>query len=302
MKTVAILMLALTSCAGLPSQEMQQRQVAIEKHEDVRIQHNPEKIKSEIKAQLVGKWQLIDIEVEKGNVNAQFPQASKKMPTALPPTDASTQASALPASAPHLDANAQTSAGNQVRLPSITVEEHKDNQKIAAAKTALVASTRKNLTVEFFEEHTSYYYNGNNGNMNVTGQYNITTSRLGDEPFPFIRFDRHTGQGMLEFLFGADAIKHARAKRIRAALEAKHQLGVPVVSARLIQHLEAHGALSTAQKDALLSKDLSVGITVTDDRLYLILYGDIELTPKGWIRTGGLRCSFNRIDKNHAHE
>ena len=38
------------------------------------------------------------------------------------------------------------------------------------------------------------------------------------------------------------------------------------------------------------------GITVTEDTLYLVLYGDMELTPQGWMRTGGLRCTFKRIE------
>ena len=40
----------------------------------------------------------------------------------------------------------------------------------------------------------------------------------------------------------------------------------------------------------------ALGIEVADDRLYIILHGDMELTPKGWVRTGGMRCAFKRLE------
>ena len=71
-----------------------------------------------------------------------------------------------------------------MQLPPITVQEHKDNQKIAAAKMALVAANRKNLTLEFYEERTSYYYRGQQpGVGKVTGQCKIIAPRVGDVPF-----------------------------------------------------------------------------------------------------------------------
>lgn len=282
--TFGILMLALTSCTSLPSQEMQQeRQAAIETHEDTRLKHKPEKIKSAIKAQLVGKWQLIDIEVEKGNDNAQLLKSIKGILRNLPPPDASSQPPGAPDPSLHPDANAQTPEANSVRLSPIEAKEHEDNQKIAAAKAALLASTRKNLTIEFFEDRTSYYYSGSNRGMNVTGQCSISTSRFGDKPIPLIRFNRRTGQEMLEFLFGAEHAKRMIAKKKQADAERRRKMGAQI------------GRRASA-KAASYPITSAMGITFTDNRLHLILYGDMELTPKGWRRTGGLRCSFEHIE------
>ena len=90
--------------------------------------------------------------------------------------------------------------------------DEESNQQILGAKTALVASTRKNLMIEFSEDRSSYYYSGSNRGTNVTGQCSITTKRYGDDPFPFIRFNRRTGPEMLAFLFGSEPIKQDGCK------------------------------------------------------------------------------------------
>ncbi len=38
-----------------------------------------------------------------------------------------------------------------------------------------------------------------------------------------------------------------------------------------------------------------LGIVVTEDLLYLNVSGLTELTPNGWVQSGGIRCSFKRI-------
>ena len=69
---LAILVFVFTSCTSALYQEGQQEgKDAIENYEDARMKYDPEKMTSEIKAQLIGKWQLIGIEVEKETVNAQ---------------------------------------------------------------------------------------------------------------------------------------------------------------------------------------------------------------------------------------
>ena len=89
----------------------------------------------------------------------------------------------------------------------------------SAQKAALVASTRKNLTIEFSEDRGSYHYSGSNRGTNVTGRCSITTKRYGGDPFPFISFNRRTGPEMLEFLFGSEPIKQMVVKKKRADAE-----------------------------------------------------------------------------------
>ena len=210
------------------------------------------------------------------------------------PTEASKGATSEQATVPNVpqqptppdpsnpEAEAQTPEANATRLPPIEVMDEESNQQILGAKTALVASTRKNLMIEFSEDRSSYYYSGSNRGTNVTGQCSITTKRYGDDPFPFIRFNRRTGPEMLEFLFGSEPIKQMVAKIKRKDAERRRRMG-------------AQGGRKASAKATYTIASIT-GITVTEDTLYLVLYGDMELTPNGWIRTGGLRCTFKRIE------
>ncbi len=168
------------------------------------------------------------------------------------------------------------------RLPPIEVMDEESNQQILGAKAALVASTRKNLTIEFSEDRSSYYYSGSNRGRNVTGQCYVTTKRYGDDPLPFINFSRQTGPEMLAFLFGSEPIKQMVAKIKRKDAERRRRMG-------------AQGGRKASAKATYTIASIA-GITVTEDTLYLVLYGDMELTPNGWIRTGELRCTFKRIE------
>ena len=86
---LAILVFVFTSCTSVLYQEGQQEgKDAIENYEDARMKYDPEKMTSELKAQLIGKWQLIGIEVEKDTVNAQTTnpksKAAKQHPLPIP--------------------------------------------------------------------------------------------------------------------------------------------------------------------------------------------------------------------------
>ena len=171
------------------------------------------------------------------------------------------------------------------RLPPIEVTDEKSQQRILGAKAALVASTRKNFILEFSEDRTYYYYSGSNRGTNVTGQCYVTTKRYGDDPHTFIRFNQRTGPELLEFLFGSEPIKQIAAKQ--------KQKQVKMIQSR---KMGIQGARKAAARQASFSIASMAGITVTEDTLYLVLYGDMELTPTGWMRTGGLRCTFKRIE------
>ncbi len=300
---LAILAIVFTSCGVQTAQETrEERERLIAVYEAARQKHNPERVKEAVKALLIGKWQYMGLEVEEGNVTAQMarPTNNRAMPLQAPksPTAAtegpakvaaSEQATASTApeqaaapSSPNPEGNEQNSAENVPRLPPIEVTDEKSNQQILGAKAALVASTRQNLILEFSEERSSYYYSGSNRGRNTTGQCYITTKRYGDTPFPFIRFNRRTGPGMLEFLFGSEPVKQMVVRKKRTDAERIRRIG---------RQFGRSASAKTSYAIASLA-----GITVTEDRLYLVLYGDMVLTPQGWMRIGGLRCIFKRIE------
>ena len=295
---LGILVIVFTSCGTLISPETQyERERLIAAYDAARQKHNPERVEEAVKDLLVGKWQYVGLEVEKGNVNAQRTN-SMSLQTINAPTSSAAEASkgatSEQATVPNVpqqptppdpsnpEAEAQTPEANATRLPPIEVMDEESNQQILGAKTALVASTRKNLMIEFSEDRSSYYYSGSNRGTNVTGQCSITTKRYGDDPFPFIRFNRRTGPEMLAFLFGSEPIKQMVAKIKRKDAERRRRMG-------------AQGGRKASAKATYTIASVA-GITVTEDTLYLVLYGDMELTPTGWMRTRGLRCTFKRIE------
>ncbi len=302
----AILVFVFTSCTSVLYQEGQQEgKDAIENYEDARMKYDPEKMTSEIKAQLIGKWQLIGIEIENETVNAQRTDPKSESGETAPSSDTNVQTPTTLESS-RFDTEERTSEQDPVQLPPITVEEHEDNQKIAAAKTALVAANRKNLTLEFYEERTSYYYRGSNRGRKVTGQCKIIAPRVGDVPLPFIRFRRRTGPKMLEFLFSSEPARlmTARSKQAFAEntqrMEGKNYVNTtrPIWGDKHenVRRLGGRGSEKAAPKGVSYMPISALGIEVTRDRLYIILEGDMELTPNGWTRTGGLRCVFKRIE------
>ena len=127
-------------------------------------------------------------------------------------------------------------------------------QEVAEAKAALYALELKNLTLEFFEEKGIYHYRGKRGGTEVFGQWIVLTVRYGDEPFPFIRFIRpYRVPEMEKLLFAASADGRA--------------LG-----------LSSAPGLDTAR---------DISISVTPDRLYLTMHGQMQfrsprLGPKWW--------------------
>lgn len=304
--SLAILVFVFTSCTSVLYQEEQREgKEAIENYEDTRLKYDPEKMTSEIKAQLIGKWQLIGIEIENETVNAQATNPKSESGEAAPSSDTTAQTPTALES-PQPDTEERTSEQEPVQLPPITIQEHKDNQKIAAAKMALVAANRKNLTLEFYEERTSYYYRGSNRGRKVTGQCKIIAPRVGDVPLPFIRFRRRTGPKMLEFLFTSEPARLMTARSKQAFAENTQRLeGKNYVNTSRpiwgdehenVRRLGGRGSEKAAPKGVSYMPISALGIEVTSDRLCIILEGDMELTPNGWTRTGGLRCVFKRIE------
>ena len=146
---------------------------------------------------------------------------------------------------------------------NLEIEESSVSEEIAETKAALYALDLKNLTLEFFEEKGIYNYRGENGNVEISGQFTVITVRYGDEPFHFIRFMRLSGPEMSQLLFAASSDGRT--------------LG-----------LSGASGLDTANE---------ISISVTEDRLYLTMHGKMQLSPKGWVQSGGVRCYFERIGK-----
>ena len=142
------------------------------------------------------------------------------------------------------------------------VAEGDVSEEIAALKYKRHAAARQNLTLEFFMDRNVFRrYRSKNGDREVTGSFKISSRRYGDESFPYLRVFRDTGLPLYDFLTGMSA------SRLR------NQDTVSMKAA----------------------EDNWLGISVTDDKLYLTMYGNMELTPNGWARGGGIRCVFQRI-------
>ena len=294
--TFSIVVMVFTGCAIFAPQEMQEeRRHLLALRDAARERHNPERVKAAVKDLLVGKWQYVGLEVEEGNVYVNKPKSmppqvgdSQNAPVVGVPnsgSDGQTATANVPeqeaTGSKEMEEKGQNSESEEgaTRLPPIEVTDQKSNQRILGAKAALVASTRKNLILEFSEDRSSYYYSGSNRGTNVTGQCYVTTKRYGDDPHTFIRFNQRTGPELLEFLFGSEAIKQITAKQKQKRAE-------------MTQNFNRRGALKATSRSIASMP----GITVTEDTLSLVLYGDMQLTPRGWMRTGGLRCTFKRIE------
>lgn len=146
---------------------------------------------------------------------------------------------------------------------NLEIEESNVSQEVAGTKAALYALDLKHLTLEFFEEKGMYNYRGKNGDTDMAGQFTVITVRYGDEPFPFIRFIRRSGPEISQLLF--------------AASSDRKPLG-----------LSGARGLDTAKE---------ISISVTGDRLYLTMHGKMQLSPNGWVQSGGVRCYFQRSAK-----
>ena len=297
-----ILVLIFTSCTSALYQE---GDGSIEDYEDARMKFDPEEMKSEMKAQLTGKWQFIGIEIPNETVNAQTANLTSEGGETTLPADTNAQTpTELESGA--FDTEEQTSDRNRVQLSPITVEEREDNQKIAAAKMALASANRKNLTLEFYEERTSLYYRGSNRGRKVTGQCSVIAPRVGDVPLPLLRFRRRTGPKIREFLFTSEPARLMVTRGKQAYAENMQRTeGKNYVNTNQppwwdkhenVRRLGGRGSEKASPKGVSYVPTSALGIEVTGDTLYIILEGDMELTPKGWIRTGGMRCAFKRIE------
>ena len=145
------------------------------------------------------------------------------------------------------------------------VAEGDVSEEIAALKYARRAADRQNLILEFFMDRNVFRrYRCKNGDIKATGSFKISTMRYGDEPFPFLRVFRDTGDPLSQIIFGMSESRLEREE-------------------------------SSSKKKSPGASNNTLGISVMDDTLHIILFGVMELTPNGWAQSGGIRCTFKRI-------
>lgn len=138
------------------------------------------------------------------------------------------------------------------------------SEEINAIKYELHATAREYLTLEFFMDQNVYRrYRGENGSTEVTGTFKIDLRHYGDEMIPYLRVFRDTGERFPEFISGTPPNRRENPDDVS------------------MQHVPWNW----------------MGISFVDDKLYLILYGVMELTPTGWAENRGIRCTFKRIKK-----
>ena len=139
----------------------------------------------------------------------------------------------------------------------IEVLESDLSNEIVRAATALDESSRKNLTLRFFEQNGIRFYEGNNGSIRVTGEFSIYVERIAEVLYPELGMNQSTGIKPGAFLFSD------RSAGIFG--------GPPGTS--------------------------NVLISVQENRLYLTLGAGVSHTPTpdGWVQSDGIRYSFERV-------
>ena len=139
----------------------------------------------------------------------------------------------------------------------IEVLESDLSNEIVRTAVGLDESSRKNLTIRFFEENGMRFYEGNNGSIRVTGKFSIYVERIAEVLYPELGMNRISGITPGAFLFSD------RSAGIFG--------GLPGTS--------------------------NVLISVQENRLHLTLGAGVSQTPTpdGWVQSDGIRYSFKRV-------
>ena len=137
----------------------------------------------------------------------------------------------------------------------IEVLESDLSNEIVRAAIALDESSRKNLTIQFFQQNGMRFYEGNNGSIRITGKFSIYVERIAEVLYPELCMNRSSGITPGAFLF---------SDRLAGIFS-----GLPGTS--------------------------NVLISVEDNQLYLTLGAGASLTVEGWAQSDGIRYSFKRI-------
>ena len=137
----------------------------------------------------------------------------------------------------------------------IEVLESDLSNEIVRAAVALDESSRKNLTIRFFEQNGMRFYEGNNGSIRVTGGFSIYVERIAEVLYPELGMNQRSGIKPGEFLFNRPGVFG----------------DLPGTSNVLI-----------SVQGNQLHLTLGAGVSATP-------------TPEGWVQSDGIRYSFERV-------
>ena len=137
----------------------------------------------------------------------------------------------------------------------IEVLESDLSDEIVRAAVALDESSRKNLTIRFFEQNGIRFYEGNNGSIRVTGGFSVYVERIAEVLYPELGMNQSSGIKPGEFLFNRPGVFG----------------GLPGTSNVLI-----------SVQGNQLHLTLGAGVSLTP-------------TPDGWVQSDGIRYSFERV-------
>lgn len=137
----------------------------------------------------------------------------------------------------------------------IEVLESDLSNEIVRAAVALDESSRKNLTVRFFEHNGMRFYEGNNGGIRVTGEFSIYVERIAEILYPELGMNQSSGIKPGEFLFNSPGV-----------------FGGPPGSSDVLISVQGNQ----------LHLTLGAGVSPSP-------------TPDGWVQSDGIRYSFERV-------
>ena len=137
----------------------------------------------------------------------------------------------------------------------IEVLESDLSNEIVRAAVALDESSRKNLTVRFFERNGMRFYEGNNGGIRVTGEFSIYVERIAEILYPELGMNQSSGIKPGEFLFNRPGV-----------------FGGPPGSSDVLISVQGNQ----------LHLTLGAGVSPSP-------------TPDGWVQSDGIRYSFKRV-------
>ena len=137
----------------------------------------------------------------------------------------------------------------------IEVLESDLSNEIVRAAVVLDESSRKDLTIRFFEQNGMRFYEGNNGSIRVTGGFSIYVERIAEILYPELGMNQRSGIKPGEFLFNRPGVFG----------------GLPGTSNVLI-----------SVQGNQLHLTLGAGVSATP-------------TPEGWAQSDGIRYSFERV-------
>ena len=83
----------------------------------------------------------------------------------------------------------------------IEVLESDLSNEIASAAAALTKSSRKNLTIRFFEQNGVRFYEGENSGIKVSGEFVVKVDRIAEILYSKIHLNQGSGVTPGEFLF-----------------------------------------------------------------------------------------------------